>query len=201
MSLRNWLPPFVCINFNWVIELSTKKPKINGLKVYKKKLYLIRDHPILCSTFFSIFSTTPLWIYIVLKVTKKCPFSEIALPLQLLMSYMDGHSPSTTYQTSSPYFLLSPFSLLAQIIKQAKWYKTWIKHLLRIVKKSLKICALGNQTENSITQLTLFCLSPTGVATSSYLVVQNVSGQSLQLWQYRLWSFQERDTKLESFLH
>ena len=43
-----------------------------------------------------------------------------------------------------------------------------------------EIWILGTLTENSINQLTLFCLSPTAVATSSYLVVQNVSGQSLQ---------------------
>ena len=31
-------------------------------------------------------------------------------------------------------------------------------------------------------------------------VTKSLSGQKSVLWQYQLWSFQERDTKLESFL-
>ena len=84
-------------------------------------------------------------------------------------------------------FLHPSIPLLAQIqiIIQVRGNKTSIKSPLQSLLKNVifflsKKWVLCTLSENSKNQLTLFCLSPTAVATSSYLVVQNVSGQSLQ---------------------
>ena len=139
---------------------------------------------------FHIFSA--LWQYSAETIEGRKLFAEIQYLLNKQPRFSD-------FLHLSP--CLHKFRLLYKLgdikLQSSHPYRAYLKMWFFFLSKKW---VLGTLSENSINQLTLFCLSPTAVATSSYLVVQNVSGQSLQLWQYWLWSFQGRDKKLERFL-